>query len=98
MAGGKFTNVTGSSLERLFQSAIAYAENVPGLGGYSESWADPVNHPRIKANPESVRVFLPEARLHSRAICFAIRMARALHLVAEKGPDAVYKGEMGPRF
>jgi gamma-glutamyltranspeptidase/glutathione hydrolase len=81
----------------LFQSAIAYAENgFPVSEAIQESWADPVNHPRIKANPESVRVFLPGGKAPLEGDLFRNPgMARALHLLAEKGPDALYKGEIG---
>jgi gamma-glutamyltranspeptidase/glutathione hydrolase len=81
----------------LFQSAIAYAENgFPVSEAIQESWADPANHPRIKANQESVRVFLPGGKAPLEGDLFRNPgMARALHLVAEKGPDALYKGEIG---
>src|SRR6202166_1494364 len=83
--------------KELFQSAIAYAENgFPVSEAIQESWADPVNHPRIKANPESVRVFLPGGKAPLEGDLFRNPgMARALRLVAEKGPDALYKGEIG---
>ncbi|MDP8989298.1 MAG: gamma-glutamyltransferase [Acidobacteriota bacterium] len=80
----------------LFQSAIAYAENgFPVSEAIQESWADPANQPRIKANPESVRVFLPGGKPPLEGDVFRNPgMARALRLVAEKGPDALYKGEI----
>ena len=80
----------------LFQSAIAYAENgFPVSEAIQESWADPANQPRIKANPESVRVFLPGGKPPLEGDVFHNpAMARALRLVAEKGPDALYKGEI----
>jgi len=80
----------------LFQSAIAYAENgFPVSEAIQESWADPANQPRIKANPESMRVFLPGGRPPREGDIFRNpEMARALRLVAEKGPDAMYKGEI----
>ena len=80
----------------LFQSAIAYAENgFPVSEAIQESWADPANQPRIKANPESVRVFLPGGKPPLEGDIFRNPgMARALRLVAEKGPDALYKGEI----
>jgi gamma-glutamyltranspeptidase / glutathione hydrolase len=85
------------SWQDLFQSAIAYAENgFPVSEAIQESWADPVNHPRIKANPESVRVFFPGGKAPLEGDLFRNPgMARALRLVAEKGPDALYKGEIG---
>jgi gamma-glutamyltranspeptidase / glutathione hydrolase len=80
----------------LFQSAIAYAESgFPVSEAIQESWADPANQPRIKANPESVRVFLPGGKPPLEGDVFRNPgMARALRLVAEKGPDALYKGEI----
>ncbi len=80
----------------LFQSAIAYAENgFPVSEAIQESWADPANQPRIKANPESVRVFLPGGKPPLEGDVFRNPgMARAMRLVAEKGPDALYKGEI----
>ena len=80
----------------LFQSAIAYAEHgFPVSEAIQESWADPANRPRIKANPESVRVFLPGGKAPLEGDLFRNPgMARALRLVAEKGPDAFYKGEI----
>ena len=80
----------------LFQSAIAYAENgFPVSEAVQETWADPVNHPRIKANAESVRVFLPNGKAPREGDIFRNPgMARAFRLVAEKGPDALYKGEI----
>src|SRR4029079_1673518 len=60
-----------------------------------ESWADPANQPRIKANAESVRVFLPGGKAPLEGDVFRNPgMARAFRLVAEKGPDALYKGEI----
>ena len=80
----------------LFQSAIAYAENgFPVSEAIQESWADSANQPRIKANPESVRVFLPGGKPPLEGDVFRNPgMARAMRLVAEKGPDALYKGEI----
>ncbi len=80
----------------LFQSAIAYAENgFPVSEAIQESWADPANQPRIKANPESVRVFLPGGKPPQEGDLFRNPgMARAMRLVADKGPDALYKGEI----
>jgi gamma-glutamyltranspeptidase/glutathione hydrolase len=80
----------------LFQSAIAYAESgFPVSEAIQESWADPANQPRIKANPESVRVFLPGGKAPLEGDVFRNPgMARAMRLVAEKGPDALYKGEI----
>jgi len=80
----------------LFQSAIAYAENgFPVSEAIQESWADPANQARLKANPEAVRVFLPGGKPPLEGDLFRNPgMARALRLVAEKGPGALYQGEI----
>lgn len=80
----------------LFQSAIAYADNgFPVSEGIQETWAEPANHPAIKANPESARLFLPGGDAPREGDVFRNpAMARALRLVAEQGRDALYKGEI----
>ena len=80
----------------LFQAAIAYAETgFPVSEAIQESWADPATHTRIKANPESVRVFLSTGKAPQEGDVFRNPgMARAFRLVADKGPDAMYKGEI----
>ena len=80
----------------LFQSAIAYAENgFPVPEAIQETWADPANRPRVKANAESMRVFLPGGKPpHEGDLFRNPDMARAFRLIADKGPDAFYKGEI----
>ena len=72
----------------LFQSAIAYAEEgFPVTELIVESWA-PVR--KLKDSPESARVFLPvpvQGQVFRNP-----DLARAYRLIAEKGPDAFYKG------
>src|SRR5580704_18724803 len=72
----------------LFQSAIAYAEEgFPVSEVIVEAWSSPANLPRIRANPESVRVFLPGGKPPLEGDIFRNPgMARAMRLVAEKGP------------
>ena len=78
----------------LFQPAIFYAKNgypVPELiGAYFQSAA------RVFANdPEGRQVYLPQG--HPPALGEMFRnpdLAKALHLVAQEGPGAFYKGEI----
>jgi gamma-glutamyltranspeptidase/glutathione hydrolase len=78
----------------LFQAAIAYAEQgYPVTEAIHEAWT--ANAARLRAQPESVRVFLPGGKPPREGELFRNpEMAHALRLVAEKGPDAVYKGEI----
>ena len=80
----------------LFQSAIAYAEQgFPVTEAIQESWANPVNFKKIKPYKESVRVFLPGGKAPREGDLFRNPgMARAFRLIADKGPDAFYKGEI----
>jgi gamma-glutamyltranspeptidase/glutathione hydrolase len=80
----------------LFQSAIAYAEmGFPVPEGIQESWSYSQNHARLNANPESARLFLPGGKAPLEGDLFRNPgMAHALRLVAERGPDALYKGEI----
>src|SRR5262245_13265049 len=49
--------------KELFQSAIAYAEHgFPVSEAIQESWADPANFPRVKVNPESMKVFFASGK------------------------------------
>jgi gamma-glutamyltranspeptidase/glutathione hydrolase len=80
----------------LFQAAIAYAEQgFPVSEVIEEEWVDPENVAKLRTNPESVRVFMPGGKSPKEGDLFRNPgMARALRLVAEKGPDALYKGEI----
>jgi gamma-glutamyltranspeptidase / glutathione hydrolase len=80
----------------LFQSAIAYAEQgFPVSEVIEEVWVTPENVTKLRTNPESARVFLPRGKSPKEGDLFRNPgMARALRLVAEKGPDALYKGEI----
>jgi gamma-glutamyltranspeptidase/glutathione hydrolase len=83
--------------KELFQSAIAYAEQgYPVAEGMNEIWAGAASVRGLKANAESARVFLPDGKPPATGQIFRNPdMARAFRLIAEKGPDAFYKGEIG---
>ena len=78
----------------LFQSAIAYAEKgFPVTEAIQESWAASVG--RIRANPESARVFLPGGKVPREGDLFKNPdIGHALRLIADRGPGAFYKGEI----
>jgi gamma-glutamyltranspeptidase / glutathione hydrolase len=80
----------------LFQAAIAFAEQgFPVQEGMHEIWAAPGIVRGLKGNAESARVFLPDGKPPETGQLFRNPdMAHALRLVAEKGPDAFYKGEI----
>jgi len=80
----------------LFQSAIAYAEDgFPVSEAIQESWADSANSSRVKSNPESMRVFFPGGKAPIEGNVFRNPgMGRAFRLIAEHGPEAMYKGEI----
>jgi gamma-glutamyltranspeptidase/glutathione hydrolase len=80
----------------LFQAAIAFADQgFPVHEGIHEIWAAPNIVRGLKGNDESSRVFLPGGKAPETGQLFRDPdMARAFRLVAEKGPDAFYKGEI----
>jgi gamma-glutamyltranspeptidase / glutathione hydrolase len=80
----------------LFHDAIAYAENgFPVAEAIAETWNDPVNLKEVHTNAESVRVFLPGGKPPQQGDLFRNPdMAKAFRLIADKGPDAFYKGEI----
>ncbi len=82
--------------KELFQPAIAFAEQgYPVHEGVREIWASQNVVRGLKANDESARVFLPGGKPPETGQIFKNPdMARAFRLVAEKGPDAFYKGEI----
>src|SRR5436190_702529 len=79
--------------KELFQPAIAYAENgFPVSEVIVEAWGSSA---KLKSQPDTARIFLPGGRPPRVGELFRnSEMARALRLVAEKGPDAFYKGEI----
>jgi gamma-glutamyltranspeptidase/glutathione hydrolase len=82
--------------KELFQDAIAYSERgFPVHEGVQETWTDPVNLKLVRTNPESVRIFLPDGKPPAVGEIFRNPdMGKAFRLIAEKGPDAFYKGEI----
>jgi gamma-glutamyltranspeptidase/glutathione hydrolase len=80
----------------LFQSAIAYAQQgFPVTEVIQEAWSDPVILKKVRANPESARVFLPEGRTPNVGEIFRNPdMGTTLRIIAEQGRDAFYKGDI----
>jgi len=78
----------------LFSYAISYAENgYPVYEGMVEIWSGQVNG--LKSNPESAKVFLPDGKAPIIGQVFKNPdLGKAYRLIAEKGPDAYYKGEI----
>jgi len=76
----------------LFQSAIAYAsDGFPVTEAIVEEWGTT----KLSKNPESARVFLPGGKAPVEGEVFRNPdLARAYRLIAEKGVDAFYKGEI----
>jgi len=78
----------------LFGAAIYYAEHgypVPEI--IQAYWAEEAA--RVKDNPESRRVFLPGGKVPEVGDIFRNPdLGKALRLIAEKGPDAFYRGEI----
>jgi len=78
----------------LFAAAIAYAEQgFPVTEDAQRYWVD---HARtLRSHPETSRVFLPGGREPRVGEVFKNpAMAKAYRILAEKGPDAFYKGEI----
>jgi gamma-glutamyltranspeptidase/glutathione hydrolase len=80
--------------KELFQPAIAYAEEgFPVTEAIAESWSPTVR--KLKAHDESARVFLPNGKTPVEGDVFRNPdLARAYRMIADKGPDAFYKGEI----
>ena len=80
----------------LFAPAIAYAEQgFPVTEIIAEIWLGQENLKKIRAFPESVRVFLPGGKPPHEGDFFKNPdIAHALHLIAEQGRAAFYKGEI----
>jgi gamma-glutamyltranspeptidase/glutathione hydrolase len=80
----------------LFQSAIAYAEQgFPVTEMIHEAWTNPEWIKGIESQPDTARLFLPGGKPPAVGDVFRNPdMARALRILAEKGPDAFYKGEI----
>ncbi len=80
----------------LFQAAIAYAEQgFPVTEVIQGVWASAGNVKLLQAQEESARVFLPGGKPPQMGEIFRNpQMARAFRLLAEKGPEVFYKGEI----
>ncbi len=78
----------------LFAQAIAYAENgFPVSEVIQEAWAQHENAEKLRTNPESIRVFLPNGKVPEVGQIFRNPdLARAYRLIANDGPEAFYKG------
>ena len=78
----------------LFQAAIAYAEEgFPVTEGIQEAWAS--SSGALKADPEAVRIFMPGGKVPQVGEVFRNpALGRAFRTLAEKGRDAVYKGDI----
>jgi gamma-glutamyltranspeptidase/glutathione hydrolase len=78
--------------KELFDSAIAYAEQgFPIPEAIWEEWFST----RLQTNEESSRLFLPGGKAPEIGSIFRNPdVAHALRLIAEQGPDTIYKGEI----
>jgi len=82
--------------KELFQPAIAYAdEGFPVTEEIAEAWSSAATVRKLKGHEESARVFLPNGKVPVEGDVFRNPdLARVYRLIAEKGPDAFYKGEI----
>jgi len=80
----------------LFDAAIVYAEQgFPVAEGMNEIWASERAVRGLKANPESARVLLPRGEAPVTGQVFRNPdLAHAYRLIAEKGPEVFYNGEI----
>jgi gamma-glutamyltranspeptidase / glutathione hydrolase len=80
----------------LFQAAILYAEQgFPVTEIIQGSWADPITLDKLQRDDESGRLFLPGGKPPQVGQVFRNPgMAKTLRLIADKGRDAFYKGEI----
>jgi len=78
----------------LFQAAIAYAEDgFPVTEAIAEAWSSAGK--KLKTQDESTRVFWAKGKAPVEGDVFRNPdLARAYRLIAEKGPEAFYKGEI----
>jgi gamma-glutamyltranspeptidase/glutathione hydrolase len=78
----------------LFSDAVGFAENgFPVTEIIQEAWAGSESTTKLRANPESARVFLPGGKAPEIGQLFRNPdLARAYRLIASQGPDAFYKG------
>ena len=82
--------------KELFQQAIAFSEQgYPVHEGMNEIWAGQGSIRGLSSHPESARVFLPNGKAPATGELFRNPgMGKAFRLIADKGPDAFYKGEI----
>jgi gamma-glutamyltranspeptidase/glutathione hydrolase len=80
--------------KELFQAAIAYAEEgFPVTEDAQRYWAG--SAAPLRSQAETARVYLPAGRAPRVGEVFKNpEMGRALRMLAEKGPDIFYKGEI----
>jgi gamma-glutamyltranspeptidase/glutathione hydrolase len=80
----------------LFQSAIFYADQgFPVTEIIQGSWTEPLTLEKLQLGEESGRIFLPDGKPPKVGQMFRNPgMAKAFRLIAEKGPEAFYKGEI----
>jgi gamma-glutamyltranspeptidase/glutathione hydrolase len=80
----------------LFQAAILYADKgFPVTEIIQGSWKDPVSLEKLQPGEESSRLFLPDGKPPQVGQLFRNPgMAKAFRLIADKGRDAFYKGEI----
>src|SRR5580704_15508279 len=80
----------------LFAPAIAYAEDgFPVTEEIVEAWSSAAVVKKLKGQDESARMFLPKGKPPVEGDVFRNPdLARVYRLIAEKGPDAFYKGEI----
>jgi gamma-glutamyltranspeptidase/glutathione hydrolase len=83
--------------KELFGAAIGYAEQgFPVPEGMYEIWGTQQTIKELKTNDESARVFLPGGKPPQLGDVFRNPdMGHAFRLIAEKGSEAYYKGEIG---
>ena len=81
--------------KELFTDAIAYAEHgFPVTEAIQEQWATATNVDKLRADPESARIFLPNGKPPAIGDVFRNPdLARAYRLIAQS-PDAFYKGAL----
>jgi gamma-glutamyltranspeptidase / glutathione hydrolase len=80
----------------LFDAAIGYAEQgFPVPEGMDEIWRTQQTIKELKSNDEAARVFLPGGKPPQLGEVFRNPdMGHAFRLIAEKGPETYYKGEI----
>ena len=82
--------------ERLFASAIAYAEQgFPVTEAIVEHWSAPLTYERLLSHAESARVFLPNGKPPAQGEVFCNPdLAGAYRTLAAAGSRAFYEGEI----